>query len=75
MAGEEIGTGGAFESGGFVGFTFLLEAAKFSRFLVAAASETRFLELQIAKLLLVDEHGLDIEHIKTVGGERRDAVD
>ena len=72
MSGEEISGGGAFESGGFVGFALLLEASEFGGFLVAAAGEAGFLELEIAELLFVDEHDLDIEHVGAVVGELLD---
>ncbi len=35
----------------FLGYAFLLEAAKFDGFFIKAADEARFLDLQIAELL------------------------
>jgi hypothetical protein len=64
---NEIGLGGAFESGGFVGFAFLLEGAEFGRLLFAAAGEAGFLKLQIAKLLFVHEQDVDLDHGDAVG--------
>jgi len=75
MLREEISGGGLFESGGFVGFAFLLEAAELRGFLVTAAGEAGFLEFEIAKLLFVAEHDLDVEQIAAVVGELRDFVD
>ena len=50
MPGEELGGSGAFGSGGFVSFAFLLEATELGGFLVAAG-EAGFLEREVAELL------------------------
>ena len=54
VAGEDVGGGGAFESGGFVGFALLLEAGQFGGFLFAAAGQAGFLQVEIAELLFED---------------------